>query len=246
MKETISIMDLLQTLKKRLNLILAITLVFILFSGILSYFILTPVYQSSTQILVNQAKNEESLYNYNEVQTNLQLINTYTVIIKSPAILDKVIKDLDLKMTTRELNEKISIQSENDSQVINIGVLDSNPRRAAKIVNKTAEVFESEIGKIMNVKNVSILAKADLGEKQSPIKPKPLINIGIALIVGLMVGVGIAFLIEYLDNSIKTEQDIEKTLELPVLGTIAAMDESKPEKKNSKSESRLRGETVGF
>ncbi|MDV2687403.1 GNVR domain-containing protein, partial [Alkalihalophilus lindianensis] len=80
---------------------------------------------------------------------------------------------------------------------------------AAKIANKTAQVFQKEISKIMNIDNVSILAKAEVGDIQAPIKPQPLLNIAIAMVVGLMVGVGLAFLLEYFDNTIKTEQEIE-------------------------------------
>jgi capsular polysaccharide biosynthesis protein len=227
MEETISLKDLLQTLKKRLNLILTITLLAILVSGVISYFFLTPIYQSSTQLLVNQSKNEQTMYNYNEVQTNLQLINTYNVIIKSPAILDLVIKELKLDMSTGELNNKVTVASEKNSQVVNISVQDPNAKRAANIANKTAEVFTREISQIMNVDNVSILAKAQVGEKQSPIKPKPLLNIAIALVVGLMAGVGLAFLLEYFDNTIKTEQDIEKLLSMPVLGVITTITETR-------------------
>ncbi|MEH7130265.1 Wzz/FepE/Etk N-terminal domain-containing protein [Neobacillus drentensis] len=244
MEETIRVKDIFHTLKKRLNLILVITLIAVLISGVVSYFILTPIYQASTQILVNQSKSEESLYNYNEVQTNLQLINTYNVIMKSPVILDKVIEELNLKMSSGDLYGKISIESESNSQVINLAVQDSNPKQAAIIANKTAEVFESEIVKIMNVKNVSIIAKADIGEKQSPIKPKPLFNIALGLLLGLIIGVILAFLLEYLDNTIKSEQDIEKVLGFPVLGTIATMDDSTPKKK-SHFKTKLRGETLG-
>ncbi|NHM30021.1 YveK family protein [Neobacillus terrae] len=248
MEETISLKELFQTLKKRLNLIIVVTLIAVLVSGIVSYFFLTPIYQASTQILVNQSKDEQSLYNTNQVQTNLQLINTYNVIIKSPAILDKVIKELGLNMTSGELNSKMTIQSENNSQVINLSVEDPNAKRAAKLANKTAEVFEKEIKKIMKVENVSVLAKATVTDGQSPIKPKPLLNIVIALVVGLMAGVGLAFLMEYLDNTIKTEQDIEKALGLAVIGTIATIDDSKMEDlKNKKTErrSRVRGESIG-
>ena len=90
MEETISLKELFQTLKKRLSLIIIITAIAVMVSGIISFFIMTPIYQSSTQLLVNQAKNEQMEYNTNTVQTNLQLINTYNVIIKSPAVLDKV------------------------------------------------------------------------------------------------------------------------------------------------------------
>jgi capsular polysaccharide biosynthesis protein len=247
MEETISLKELIQTLKKRMSLIIILTLMAVLVSAAISYFVLTPIYQSSTQLLVNKSNDDQQSFNVGEVQTNLQLINTYNVIMKSPAILDIVIDDLNLDMTTGALNEKVTVQSEKDSQVVNISVQDEDPKQAAAIANKIAEVFQTEIVKIMNVDNVSILAKAELGENPSPIKPQPLLNIAIALVVGLMAGVGLAFLLEFLDNTVKTEQDIEKGLELPVLGVIPTITDSEFQKVAHRQErtSRRRGESVG-
>ncbi|VEF49601.1 capsular polysaccharide biosynthesis protein [Bacillus freudenreichii] len=246
MEETISLRELMETIRKRLNLIVLITMAAVLVSGIISYFVITPIYQSSTQLLVNQAKSDQPMYNPGEIQTNLQLINTYNVIMKSPAILDQVNEDLGLDMTVSQLNGKITVQSEKDSQVVNVTVQDPDPNKAAEIANQVATVFQKEIVDIMNVDNVSILAKAEVGENPSPVKPQPLLNMAIAFVVGLMAGVGMAFLLEYLDNTIKTEQDVEKLLELPILGVIATFEEqdmqraSRAERKPS-----LRGETVG-
>lgn len=248
MEETISLKELLETLKKRFMLILSITLVAAIASGVVSYFFITPIYQASTQILVNQSKNDQTMYTPNEVQTNLQLINTYNVIIKSPAILDKVAKDLNLNLTTDQLNKKITVASEKDSQVINISVQDKDPKMAADIANKTAEVFQSQISTIMKVDNVSVLAKANVGKDPSPIKPKKALNVAIAMVVGLMAGIGISFLLEYFDNTIKNEQDVEKTLGLPILGTVAHIDDQQMEElrrqRASKTATR-RGETIG-
>src|SRR3954470_23184417 len=177
MEETISLKELLETLKKRLLLIVSITVIAAIISGVVSYFFLTPIYQASTQILVNQKKSDQSVYNANEVQTNLQLINTYNVIITSPAILDIVSKELDLKMTAAQLKGKITVGSEKDSQVVNLSVQDPDAEVAAQIANKTAEVFKRQIPSIMKVDNVSILAKADVSENPSPIKPRPLMNV---------------------------------------------------------------------
>jgi capsular polysaccharide biosynthesis protein len=247
MEETISLRELMETLKKRMQLILLITLTAVIVSGGVSFFLLTPVYQSSTQLLVNQSKSDQPAYNIGEIQTNLQLINTYNVIMKSPAILEKVIADLDLNMTAAQLNEKMSVASEKDSQVINLSVQDTDPKTAAAIANKTADVFQEEIVKIMNVDNVSVLAKAEVGEDTSPIKPKPLLNIAIAMVVGLMAGVGIAFLLEFLDNTIETEHEVEKLLGLPVLGSITRIkdQEEKAKSRSQQRKSRVRGETIG-
>jgi capsular polysaccharide biosynthesis protein len=246
MEETISLRELMDTLKKRIQLIFFITLTAIIVSGGVSFFLLTPVYQSSTQILVNQSDSEQATYNPGEIQTNLQLINTYNVIMKSPAILEKVITGLNLDMTTDALNNKITVASEEESQVINLSVQDTDPERAADIANKIASVFQEEIVKIMNVDNVSVLAKAEAGENQSPIKPKPFLNIAIAMVVGLMAGIGLAFLLEYLDNTVKTEQEVEKLLGVPVLGSITRIKDQE-EKAVSRSQRKLksRGETVG-
>jgi capsular polysaccharide biosynthesis protein len=246
MEETISLRELMDTLKKRISLILFITLTAVIVSGGVSFFLLTPVYQSSTQLLVNQSKSEQPVINQGEIQTNLQLMKTYNVIIKSPAILEKVISELDLNMTTSDLNSKITVASEGDSQVLNLSVQDTDPNKAAEIANKTASVFQNEIPEIMNVNNVSILAKAEVGENQSPIKPKPLLNVAIAMVVGLMAGVGIAFLLEYLDNTVKTEQEVEKLLGLPVLGSITRIKDQEDQKTSRmQRKSRVRGETVG-
>jgi capsular polysaccharide biosynthesis protein len=249
MEETISLKELLETLKKRMVMIILITMTAGLASGVISYFFLTPIYQATSQILVNQAKNEQSFYSPSEVQTNLQLINTYNVIIKSAPILDKVIAQLDLDMTAEQLKGNITVSSETDSQVVNVSVQNPDPNIAADIANKTAEVFQNEIVNLMSVDNVKIFAPAKVAENQAPIKPQPLMNVAIAIVVGLMASVGLAFLIEYFDNTVKNEQDIEKILGLPILGVIAQIDDQKMEelKKRKAVGTRTagRGETHG-
>lgn len=248
MEETISLRELFYTLKKRMWLIALITVIATTISGVVSFFFLTPIYQNSTQILVNQAKSEQQLYNPAEVQTNLQLINTYNVIIKSPAILDLVKQELNLDRTIGELTEQIQVVSEKDSQVVSITVQDEDSVLAAKIANTTADVFKDEIVKIMNVDNVSILSTAEVPENPNPVKPRPLLNMAIGLVVGAMTGVGLAFLLEYLDNTIKNEQDVERLLEMPVIGTISVIDQSAAPKRGQQAASapmnRVKGEST--
>ena len=220
MEETISLKELFQVLKKRAALILIITIIAALIAGIFSSLCITPKYQVSSQILVNKAESENSVYSSNEVTTNIQLINTYNEIIKSPAVLQTVIDDLDLDLTIEELNKKISVSSANNSQVMNIVVEDESILNAVNIANKTAQVFKEKIVDIMNVNNVTILSKARVKGNESPVSPNILLNTAIAFVVGFMASVGLAFLLEYLDNTFKTEKDIEKHLELPILGVI--------------------------
>ncbi|MFB9760933.1 YveK family protein [Ectobacillus funiculus] len=242
MEETINLKELFQILRKRLLMILAVTFTAVLASAIVSFYFITPIYQSSTQILVNQKKADNSIVQYNEVQTNVQLVNTYSIIIKSPAILDQVKKQLNLDMSVQELTNKINVASEKDSQVFSVTVQDAKPELAKDIANTTAAVFKEEVAKIMSVDNVSILSIAEVAKEQSPIKPQPMLNIAIAFVVGLMVSVGLAFLLEYLDNTIKREQDIEKILELPVLGVVTKMEEKKAA---AAAVTKVREQTIG-
>lgn len=247
MEEAIDLRQLMGTLKKRFWLIALITIIAATVSGVVSFFVLTPVYEARTQILVNQAKSKEQFYNSAELQTNVQLIQTYNDIIKSPAILGEVTKQLHLDMTPKQLSGQIQVTNSQDSQVAHIVVQDTNAKLAVKIANTTAAVFKKEVPKIMSIDNVSILAKAELNESLSPIKPQPLMNIAIAVVVGLMMGIGLSFLLEYLDNSIKDEQDVENIMELPILAVISTIDEDELQGTSLPLQSvrPVRGETHG-
>ena len=115
----------------------------------------------------------------------------------------------------------------------------SGAQIAVDIANTTAEVFQEEILTLMNVDNVNILSPAAYVKNQSPVKPDPILNMAIAAVIGLMLGVGIAFLLEYLDTTVKTEQDIEEILGLPILGLVSPISEKElKSKKEPSSEER--------
>ena len=245
MEETISLQELFETIKKRIVMILLITFAAVTVSGLISYLYLTPIYQSSTQFLVNHAKTEQQIISSGEIRTNLELINTYNDIIKSPIILDKVITELGIERSTGAINSQISVGTRNNSQVVTITVQDADPALAVQIANTTASVFQREIVSIMNVDNVSILSEAQLSANPSPVKPNPTLNMAIAFVVGLMAGVGLAFLLEFLDNTIKTEKDVEKHLGLSVIGAIPTFDvDNQESSRTEKGRRSRRGENI--
>ena len=240
MEETISLQDLFKTIRKRLGLIALLTILAITIAGVISFLVLTPVYQTSTEILVNQSPAETGQLTNQNIQTDLQLINTYSGIIKSPAILDQVVEEMNLDMTTDQLTSKITVSNADQSQIVNITVQDEDPAMAVEIANTTASVFENDIQELMNVDNVTILSPAVMKENPSPVAPNPMLNLAIAGVVGLMLGVGIAFLLEYLDTSMKDQQDIEDVLGLPLLGVISPIVEKAELGPDNKTTSRRR------
>jgi capsular polysaccharide biosynthesis protein len=247
-EETISLRELFAVLKKRFVMIVIITVLSTVVSGVVSYSFLKPVYQASTQILVSTAAaGSLSSIAGISLDNDAKYIETYNVILKSPYILDQVIEELDMKTTAQSLNSLVNVTQEGESQVVRISVTNNDPAQAVLIANEIAKVFQREIAELMRIDNINILSPAELPTNPVPIKPQPVLNMAIAFVVGLMASVGIAFLREYLDNTIKSEHDIEKLLGLPVLGAVSSIsraEEMKVSKESPVTRKYSRGEEV--
>lgn len=230
MEETIWLLEIAKIIKKRLWLIITLIVISCGISAGISFYALTPIYQAQTQILVNQKITSEEVYTWQTTETDLRLINTYNVILTSPAILTRVIEKLNLTLTPATLTERIFVSNESDSKVVNIRVEDSNPSQATEISNTLAEIFKEEVPRLMSVDNISILSAAKLSDKPIPVKPNKILNIVIGGFVGLMLGIGLTLLLELLDNTIKSESDVETLLNLPVIGIVDYITDEKQKK----------------
>lgn len=217
MESTFDLSKILGMLRKNLKLLIILPFLGLVISAIISFFFLDAKYQASTQVLVNQ-KESDSQMMAQEVQSNIQLVNTYSEIVKSPRILDKVSKELDRKYSSSELLGMLTVTNQAESQVLNIDVVSKNGNDSEKIANKIAEVFSDEVPDIMSVDNVSVLSTAD--DTVTQVAPKPMVNLVIGLVIGLVIALLIIFIIEMFDKRIKTEEDVEKELGVPVLGSI--------------------------
>ena len=218
-----SLKEWLDLIKKRAKVILAIIIIFVLVAASVTFFVLKPEYESNTTLMVGKpvhkvAVNPDEQITYQEIQTNRLLVSTYGEIAKSRLVLDQVIKNLKLDATSSSLRNKINVSLVKNTEIIQISVTDQDPERAAIIANELAMAFSDQIAKIMNVENIKIIDKAI--PSHYPVKPNRKLNIAISLILGVMVGVFVAFILEFLDTSIKTPDDVTKYLDLPVIGTI--------------------------
>src|SRR5699024_10915668 len=151
MEETISLQEILVVIRKRLLLIDGLIIGAALIAAIVSFFLITDKYESTAQFIVNQKlSDQEEDFNVNYDRRNVQLINTYYVIMKSPAILDNVIDELNLPYQTDKLSEKIDDTSEEESQVVTVTATEPSPEMATKLANTTVEMFQGEGHDIMN------------------------------------------------------------------------------------------------
>ena len=142
------------------------------------------------------------------------LVDTYSVIIKSNRVLEKVISTLNLNVGIGTLKSNINVRSEGNTEIIRITVEDTIPERAKDIADTLAIVFIDEVKTLLKMDNVQVIDTAKASHTH--IRPNVKKNITRALIVGNMVGIGIVLLIELLDNTIKTPEQVQQYLKLPV------------------------------
>ena len=211
--------DIFKALKKRWLLIVSVTLMFLIGGSVfVLFFGPVPQYQSSTTVLVDYRASETEALTQNDINLSQKLVQTYTEIIKSLTILNPVIEEMDLSLTPNELLKKISVSQVNETEIIKISVTDEDPILARDIANTLAQTFSEEISHIMKVDSTSVLDEAVL--PTTPLAQNKVTKIAIAGILGMMVSIGLVFLFEYLDRSIKTADETEHLLGVPVLGVI--------------------------
>ena len=220
-EETIELRELLEILLKRKLLIILMTVLCTVAGGVYSVFLITPMYNAETTMMVNGAKNMTDIassLDIGSINLSQKLVVTYGEIVKSRIVLEQTIDSLKLDMTYGQLLRKTTAQQVGGTEILKIAVQDEDPAQAAVIANKISDVFVKEVMRILKVNNVETIDKAIPIEK--PVNVKTALNTAIAMILGLMMGVFIAFVLEYMDNTIKTENDVQKHLDLPVLGLI--------------------------
>lgn len=218
--DTLDLRELFFILLKHLKLILIFAVLALATSAVVTFYILTPQYETFTTLMLGKPADEltVSQINNQDILTNQKLIGTYAEIATSNVVTNKVVGLLGNGLTASELKSKVKVTLLNNTAVIKVAVRDTDPERAALIANETAQTFMLEVANIMKIDNVQIIDFAEVPQTQ--VSPRVSLNLAISLILGLMLGVFTAFLIEFLDRSIKTPEEVQHLLGLPVLGMI--------------------------
>ncbi|GAB2026076.1 Wzz/FepE/Etk N-terminal domain-containing protein [Lactovum odontotermitis] len=213
----INIGDILRLLYRRLGLIFLFTFIGAVLGSVYTFVLTTPRYTTHTQLVVRLPDSDTSNVYANQIMGNIETVtNTINQTIVSPVILDQVQKNLGLK--SDDFQSGVTAAATTDSQVITVTVEYDDPYMAQKIANETASVFGDKANKLLNISNVSVLAEAKVNKRS--VSPKPMINIGVSTLAGLILGIGLALLLAAFNNKINSESDIE-VLGFTVLGSTA-------------------------
>lgn len=228
--EEINLKELFNYFLSKIAIIIVTFAVVLLVGGIYSLCLKTPRYSSSTTLILVSGENDkkEDSITQEDISLNQKLIATYRQIIKSRRVLNQVIENLDLDCKYEELTDNISVTTDADTELIRITVNDTDPENARLIADEIATVFSNEIVEIYSIKNISIIDRAILNTK--PYNMNFVKEVIIYSLVGIVLGVGIVFVIFYFDTTIKSTEEIQEKLGLPVLGVVPKVERKKKKK----------------
>ncbi|HZG17388.1 MAG TPA: Wzz/FepE/Etk N-terminal domain-containing protein [Candidatus Bathyarchaeia archaeon] len=185
------IMDIWRSVRKRFLLVLVIPVIAGISAVVASVYILTPVYQATSTIIV-QPQNTANMNMYNSVMGNQQLMKTYAELIRSHRIAQEVIDELGVTKSVGQLLDQVEVKVKNGTFLIDITVSDQSQEEAARYANMFSQVISMNSAELLNSDNILVIDKAELNENAAPASPKPYQNAAIAVAFGLLIGVGLA------------------------------------------------------
>lgn len=195
-----------------------------------TYFIDTEYKSEGTVLLKVAASSQPANITYNDILLTQQLVDTYGIILKSDSLMELVVKNLDLPITTDNLKKMITVLGVKNTQIINISVQDTNAERAKNIVNQILIDAPQVIRQNFKGANID---PVDLAKTGLPVYPSIPLNTVIALFLGAAIVIVLEVLKEYLDDTIKSEEQIKQMFGIPVLGLLPEIHADKQENTDS-------------
>jgi capsular polysaccharide biosynthesis protein len=235
------------TLWKRLWLI---ALLAILFAGASAGISLqqVPQYQASIMILIGQGND---IVDSPSETVNLQsLVQTMVEAIQSRSIAEGVVTELDLSLPPEAVLANMDVEGIEGTQLFSVSYTDTNPARAQRVANTIGEVFSKRIDRVGAERSrVTAEVWEDAQLPRVPVSPNPMRSGLLGFMLGGILGVGIAFLLQYLNDTWQSAEEVERVSGVPTLGLIPQYKTSKPkvvrERKQNALHDAARSEETG-
>lgn len=231
-EKTLNINELLYVLKKRYKLIIMCVLTFTLFAGIYATFKMKPIYTASVKIFAGKDEQIQGDYSSTELDSYKTLINSYIEIIKTDDFMNTVIQKGSLNMTSGQLMGGLSFSTAQNAPILTISYTGGDPEIAQNVVSTLASEFEVGVKEIILNTYTKIIDSVKVVEKL-PAKSKVVF---VGFMAGLLIGIGLVFVMDYLDDTVAQSEELEKILPIPVLAELPQEnDEINRSHKNKKS-----------
>ncbi|GHJ58680.1 chromosome partitioning protein [Nocardioides sp. OK12] len=219
--------DYLRILRRRWLLVALSTLIVVAAASAYT-FTATPVYQSTARLFINAAGDggETTAGAYQGGLFTQQRVSSYAELVSIDSLAEEVIDDLGLNLTAAELKSQVAATVSPQTVVLDVSAQDPSPTRAQAIAQAYADGMTDLIRRIETPDGQTApLAQAKIPEPatlpSAPVSPKPVRNLGLALVLGLLLGVGLAVARELLDTTVKSPEDLRETTAAPMLGAIS-------------------------
>ncbi len=218
--EEINIRDFLSYLKHYLFALVTVVVFAVGVVAIYDTAFKKPVYQAQTTVVIAKSSDgmSDNAASLNEVNASQKLATTYSEIAKSELVLNQVISNLNLQSSAGELSKNLSVKPVDNTAILSITVKDLSAKQSAIIANEIAKVFAAEVTEIYKVENVTQLSVAVA--PNNPSNNTLTRDLVLAVVIAAALVVTFAFLRFYFDDTVKDNDDIEKTFGLTVTGHI--------------------------
>lgn len=204
----------------------------------ISKFLITPMYESTTQVFVISRTNSDASPTYTDLQIGTVLTKDYPQIIKSRNCLEKVIETLELNATYKSLAGRISVTTPTEGRILAITVTDADPFLAQQIADKVREVASIHIKNVTDIEAMNVVDYANL--PTAPSSPSVFKWTVLGAFVGAFICMAIILVQFLLDDTIKTSEEVEKYLGISTLAVIPVADELGAEKEKSRQDRLMR------
>lgn len=215
----VNVLSLLRTVWKRKFLVLFFSLLTAILALGYSLYVATPMYQSTTRIyVVNRQQQDNPGLTNQDLQAGTYLVKDYKEIILSQDVMNRVVSNLELDLSTSQLTSKINVTVPADTRIVSISVQDESAEEAARIVNGVRQAAADKIIEVTKVSDVTTLEEGQVNSQ--PVSPNIRRNVLLGFVAGGALMVMIVLVAEIMDDRVKRPEDVEEMMGLPLLGVV--------------------------
>lgn len=222
----IDLWELFQVLLKNWLWILLSTLGCAILGLLITMFLITPKYRAEATMIVNTRQDQTATVTNDQITSAQKLVDTYSIIIRSRRVIDPIMEKLNIEDEYEDFVETILVESVNDTQVMSIQVENKDPEIALQVVQEIVDRAPGAIISTVEAGSVNVVSEPYVNS-EVPVSPSKLKNTAIAAFIGLFISSGAFLLIAFLDNTFKSEEDIQKQLGLVTIGIIPTTESCK-------------------
>lgn len=231
----IDLKELFSVILNKIWIIIIVGVLGTVIAGLYTTILVTPQYTSSSMIFI--LTKTTSITSMADIQLGSRLTQDYKVLITSKPVMEKVISNLKLNMSSAQLSSKISVNNQENTRIVTMTVTDSDPYTAKMIVDELTNVVVERVAEIMNTDEPTIIENGNIAG--APSTPNMRNNCLKGGLLGVMLSGGIIVLLFLLNDSVKNADDIEKYLEINVLGTIPVFKEEENSNLDKKKKKKV-------